>query len=644
MFTAGYLKTLIARDNLGWNVNPALHEHTLIHEHALGGTDVPPVLASEAPAIKWSSVLEIPSNAFVMQRRIDLSLVPAHELVSLPLSLASMETKLAPIVGRLTADAEDATGADPSGGGAHAARVDWRNRWGMNWITGIRDQSNCGSCWAFATTALVEAMVHVEHCVWTVLSEGDINVGGGASPCGDNNLNFAKDYVVNHGLCDPGCFPYSYPPHAYTPTPDRSGRSVRAGTFTWVGSVDDQKTWIDTIGPLATWFDVWHDFDGWHAGPPYVKSSDPSNYRRGGHFMLVVGYDDALGAWIVKNSWGTGYGDHGYYLIGYGQAGIDSGAKLGFQNCNPDPWTKRRLHNGNLLESGNGAMHRNLEVLSAGTSGQVTHHWREGGPPWTWGTAARFGGDAQVCPTLVSTTFNRNFETVYATNRGQLHHWWLDQTNPGAGWHDGGTFGSGGAFGAVGFIQGNYGAPGNFEVVVARNGQLTHYWRDGGGWHEGVQFGANIRQCGCSLVQSQYGRQGNFELVAQLNNGTMQHFWRDNDNGMVWRSGPVFGAGIDTAPVMIEGQFAAGNEFAVGNFELCVAAGGQVQHWWRNNGGDGVWRMSTRFGHNVRAVAGLCESSWGFNLEVIVLRDDGQLQHYWRGGSTWNEGPVIGPA
>ena len=50
------------------------------------------------------------------------------------------------------------------------------------------------------------------------------------------------------------------------------------------------------------------------------------------------------------------------------------------------------------------------------------------------------------------------------------------------------------------------------------------------------------------------------------------------------------------------------------------------------------------FGHDVQAVAGLCEGSFGMNLELIVLRTDRQLQHYWRDRGGWHEGVVIGPA
>jgi len=71
------------------------------------------------------------------------------------------------------------------------------------------------------------------------------------------------------------------------------------------------------------------------------------------------------------------------------------------------------------------------------------------------------------------------------------------------------------------------------------------------------------------------------------NDRTMQHFWRD-ESTFAWHPGVVFGRGVSTPPVMIQGQYGMSNELgANGNFELCVAVGGRVQHWWRwNAGGD----------------------------------------------------------
>jgi len=302
-----------------------------------------------------------------------------------------------------------------------------------------------------------------------------------------------------------------------------------------------------------------------------------------------------------------------------------------------------------MIESGNGTYYRNFEMLATiGGGGNLQHWWRDNGAPgFPWHTAyAPFGGDAAVCPTLTATTYDRNFECVFLTTGGRLHHWWFDQV--AKKWNDGGVFGPTDAWGVPGFIQGNYGAPGNFEVVVrTKDGRLNHWWRDDGppwAWHDGGRFAQNVEFSGPSLIQSHYGAQGNFELVCVLDDGTMQHWWRDNDHGMVWNPGPIFGKGCSSAPCMIEGEYGALSEEDVGNFELCVAVGGKVQHWWRNNHGDMQWRQSATFGHDVQAVAALVEGSFGFNLEVVVLRLDRKLQHYWRDGAGWHEGVIIGSA
>ena len=140
-------------------------------------------------------------------------------------------------------------------------------------------------------------------------------------------------------------------------------------------------------------------------------------------------------------------------------------------------------------------------------------------------------------------------------------------------------------------VKGDYNAPGNFEVVVSIGSRLQHVWRDGGGWHSGPLFGNNIARSGATLVQGSYGTpHSNLECIAVRVDGTMQHFWR-NEATFAWNAGAIFGSGVTSPPVMIQGQYGMQNELGPhGNFELCVAVGGRVQHWWRWNsaGGDGV--------------------------------------------------------
>jgi hypothetical protein len=576
----GELRKALREAQSSWQVSVHFKDDDSLPEYGLGASADELVLADEAaPKIKFKQILKKPiNNPLLMQRWADLGyLKPSQKLKDLlrhPSEAPASFTQ------------PHITPQPPEG--TAAASVDWRLRWGWPWITSIRDQNGCNACWAFAGTALMEAMTRIEHAVWTTRSEGDVHKGVGKVCASLGGLGEVFAFISANGQCDPECFPWTTADIPYTPTADRNGRTVKIGTTTWIGSLNDQKTWIETIGPIATYFVVATDFFG-YGGGIYRRTATATDV--GGHFMLVVGYDDHQGCWIVKNSWGTGWGENGYCRIAYGESQIDTYSKLGLRDTNLDPLTKRRLHNGNLIESGNGALHRNFEMLSTVSGIQIRHWWREGASPFPWSKAAKFGKDAAHCPTLTATTYNRNFEAVYMTTTNRLHHWWYNQNDHK--WYDGGLFGPKDAAGIPGFIQGNYHAPANFEVVVRTcGGRLNHWWRENGppwNWHNGGSFGKNIALSAATLVQGRKGPKGNLELVCVLANGRMQHWWRDDEHGFRWKIRDIFGRCINTPPVMIEGQYGAADENTMGNYELCVAKQGQVEHWWRFNNGDGRW-------------------------------------------------------
>jgi papain like protease len=660
--TVGDLHEQLRSADAGWRVREDLNASDPVPVYAMGADPDSVDLPTEVSQIDLSRILgEPPANPFLAARRVALGILPSADVMVIPEagSTQAGPEGMPPIAGGAPRTAGGGTPLlaqagpmiDLSGEEAQTrileeinlaglgTMVDWRNRWGWPWITTMQDQNGCQACWDFAATGLVESMARIEHAVWSKRSEGDAHDGMGATCASTGWPTGALDWMVNNaGVCDPACYPWKTDDSAYAPTPDRSGRTVKIAGYTTLTDVNQQKQWLDAVGPLTCCFDVYNDFFGYGSGVYHQVSTQ----RAGTHCVLLVGYDDNQQAWLIKNSWGTGWGMGGYGWIGYGEINIDGYAKYGLAATNPDPWTKRRLHGGAMIESGNGAVHRNFELL--GTSGSRLRHWWREGSDFSWHQAGTFGEDAAACPSLTGTTYNRNFESVHLTTTGRLHHWWFAQ--PGGPWNDGGEFGPMDAAGIPGLIQGNYGAPGNFEVVVrTADGRLNHWWRDNGSpwnWHDGGRFGNDVAYSGPALVQGRYGARGNFELVCALSDGRMQHWWRDNDHGMVWNPGPTFGSGVASPPCMIEGEFGAGSENAVGNFELCVAVGGQVQHWWRNNQADMRWIQSATFGHDVRAVVALVEGSYGFNLETIVLRTDGMLQHYWRDGAGWHEGPVIG--
>jgi hypothetical protein len=622
--TYGELRKTLADTQATWSLHPGPADDEEIPQPPLGVPETIPRIETVTP--------------IDLVRVLSETVTPPH-LAATRLALGVPADTVSLLGGRGVPAA--AIAPTPPGGapGTRPAVVDWRSAYGMNWVTAVRDQDPCESCWAFASTGVVETMTHILYHVWSPRSEGDVR-DGYPHTCGDGEWpQNAINWMHSHdGSCDPACYPYYNSTHAWSPTPDRGGRTVIPVAPTELTAIEDQKNWLWSVGPITCVFQVYTDFGGSFTG--VYRKTATATYR-GLHAVMLIGYDDNLGCWIGKNSWGTSFGDGGFFKIAYGECMIDSYSKFGVNAVDPDPWTRRRLHNGNLLESSYGAQHRNFEVVASTAGNEVRHFWRNddvGSMPWNAGPT--FGNDAAACPTMTQTTFSRNMEIVYLTTGNRLHHWWRDQS---FNWHDGGVFGPADAAGIPAFIQGNYGAPGNFEVVVrTADGRLNHWWRDGSfAWHDGGRFASGVALSGASLVQSNYGTQGNFELVCVLSDGQMQHWWRDNDHGMAWNPGPSFGAGVSSPPCMIQGQYGMGTEAALGNFELCVAVNGLVQHWWRNQA-NGVWSQSATFGHDVAAVAGLIESSYGFNLEVVVLRTDGQLQHYWRDGAGWHEGVILG--
>jgi hypothetical protein len=637
--TFGDLRKQLASEGIKWTVNPALTDATPITRPPLGLLGaLPPGDPNKRIDVAALVRAAPPTNALLAQdlfNRGILSQKPVFE--GQPGVLAS----------------------PPAAGGGGTTVVDWRSRFGWNWITNIRDQDPCEHCWIYAATALVEAMVRIEHCVWCARSEGDYIESNKVTcgQCGDptNVLN----WVGSNGQCDLDCVPWvdrdpgnrtsaywnpppngcgggsNAAPPAYSPPFDRDGRTVKIPAYTSIGNVDDQKSWIQNVGPLVVYFEVYSDFYGWYGNVPYEKSSTAT--AQGGHIMLAVGFNDSLGCWIVKNSWGTGWGDGGFGLIGYGQCGIDSSNKLGLQLTNPDPWTKRRSHAGGMIESGDGALHRNFELIAPSHGNSWTHWWRDNSASTLpWAKAETIGNDVGDPPTFTATTYNRNFEMVYRTTANRLHHQYFDQS--AQKWEDGPIFGPSATTGAVGFTESSWG-PGNFEVVAGvGGGQVQHWWRSGSEWQPSVTFGSNISTAGPSLIQSTWGV---LEFVAVLNDGAMQHWWRD---GADWKSDQVFGANIKSPPVMIQGQYGMANETGIGNFELVVAnTDYQVEHWWRDNSNtEFVWSKSATFGSGVSRVLALVEGSFGFNLEVIVLCRDGTIQHFWRDNGGWHAGVTIG--
>jgi len=217
---------------------------------------------------------------------------------------------------------------------------DWRNVGGNNYITPVKNQGGCGSCVSFGTTAAVEGTMRVARGNPNLaidLLEAHlfycIGPGSGASCGGGWWVDPALNGYMNPGVVDEGCFPYTDHDQACGVCGDWANRVTKIGGWHKITNAAEMKTWLSTRGPLATCFTVYNDFFAYRSG----VYTHVSGGVAGGHCVCTVGYDDAQGCWICKNSWNTTWGDAGYFKIAYGQCGID-GTMWAVDGVPEDQW------------------------------------------------------------------------------------------------------------------------------------------------------------------------------------------------------------------------------------------------------------------------------------------------------------------
>jgi C1A family cysteine protease len=204
------------------------------------------------------------------------------------------------------------------------AAYDWRNVGGKNFVTPVRNQNPCGSCWVFGPVAALEAK-----CLITFNWPGrDLNLSeqvvlscSGGGDCGGGFASTASDYLKNTGTAVETCYPYTATNGACgNACPHWQSRAYKIASWKYVSLAGSAtaatiKNAIYHDGPVVAWFKVYTDFYSYSSG---VYTQTSGTYE-GGHFVLVTGYDDTLGAFIVKNSWNTTWGNAGYFKIAYSE-------------------------------------------------------------------------------------------------------------------------------------------------------------------------------------------------------------------------------------------------------------------------------------------------------------------------------------
>ena len=202
---------------------------------------------------------------------------------------------------------------------------DWRNVSGVDWTTPIRDQKGCGSCVAFGTVGVLETMLkrHENDAALAAdLSEAHLFFCG-CGDCCDKGWwpSYALNYAKNSGVPDEACFPYQDHNMPCSDTCSEWGkRAVKVVDWKEVTDAGLRKEWLSTTGPMVACIAVYRDFFSYKSGVYRHTSGELAGY----HAICAVGYSEEENCWICKNSWGTDWGDAGWFKIGYGECGIDT--------------------------------------------------------------------------------------------------------------------------------------------------------------------------------------------------------------------------------------------------------------------------------------------------------------------------------
>jgi C1A family cysteine protease len=212
---------------------------------------------------------------------------------------------------------------------ANPASVDWRDH---NLVNPVKNQGQCGSCWAFSTVVSLEGQLAKKSGNLVSFSEQDlvdcvkdVVLPGDSQKCCDGCQGGLMDYAFEYMIASQdgrddteSSYPYSGRDGSCnfagssTSTPIKGYSDVKSGDESALESA------VANIGPISVAVNAnmfWQLYSGGILDPWFCSGSSLD------HGVAVVGYgtEGTKDYWIVRNSWGETWGEHGYVRLAKGK-------------------------------------------------------------------------------------------------------------------------------------------------------------------------------------------------------------------------------------------------------------------------------------------------------------------------------------